>query len=54
MLVALANADGLIRRRPNAPPAPKGTLIDVIVFDHLGISDGRVCSLLGRLELTLR
>jgi molybdopterin molybdotransferase len=36
MLVALANADGLIRRRPHAPPAPKGTLIDVIVFNHLG------------------
>jgi molybdopterin molybdotransferase len=35
MLVALAKADGLIRRRPHAPPAPKGTLIDVIVFDHL-------------------
>ncbi len=38
MLVALANADGLIRRRPHAPPAPKGTLIDVIVFDHFGSS----------------
>jgi molybdopterin molybdotransferase len=36
MLLTLANADGLIRRRPHAPPAPKGTLIDVIVFDHLG------------------
>jgi molybdopterin molybdotransferase len=36
MLVALANADGLIRRPPHAPPAAKGTLIDVIVFDHLG------------------
>jgi molybdopterin molybdotransferase len=36
MLVALANAEGLIRRLPHAPPAPKGTLIDVIVFDHLG------------------
>jgi molybdopterin molybdotransferase len=36
MLLTLANADGLIRRRPRAPPAPKGTLIDVIVFDHLG------------------
>jgi molybdopterin molybdotransferase len=35
MLLTLANADGLIRRRPRAPPAPKGTLIDVIVFDHL-------------------
>jgi molybdopterin molybdotransferase len=38
MLVALANADGLIRRRPHAPPAAKGTLIDVIVFDHLDSS----------------
>jgi molybdopterin molybdotransferase len=38
MLLALANADGLIRRRPHAPPAPKGTLIDVIVFDHFGSS----------------
>ena len=36
MLVALANADGLIRRRPDVPPAPKGTLIDVIVCGHLG------------------
>jgi molybdopterin molybdotransferase len=36
MLLTLANADGLIRRRPRAPPAPKGTWIDVIVFDHLG------------------
>jgi molybdopterin molybdotransferase len=36
MLAMLANADGLIRRRPHAPPAPKGTLIDVIVFNHLG------------------
>lgn len=36
MLLTLAHADGLIRRRPHAPPAPKGTLIDVIVFDHLG------------------
>jgi len=36
MLLTLANADGLIRRRPRAPTAPKGTLIDVIVFDHLG------------------
>ena len=36
MLLTLANADGLIRRRPYAPPAPKGTLVDVIVFNHLG------------------
>jgi molybdopterin molybdotransferase len=36
MLVTLAHADGLIRRRPHAPPAPEGTMIDVIVFDHLG------------------
>src|SRR5215468_5463495 len=36
MLLTLANADGLIRRLPHAPPAPKGTLVDVIVFDHLG------------------
>jgi len=38
MLLTLASADGLIRRRPRAPPVPKGTLIDVIVFDHLGHS----------------
>jgi len=38
MLLTLASADGLIRRRPRAPPVPKGTLIDVIVFDHLGRS----------------
>jgi molybdopterin molybdotransferase len=38
MLLTLASADGLIRRPPRAPPAPKGTLIDVIVFDHLGSS----------------
>jgi molybdopterin biosynthesis enzyme len=37
MLAALANADGLIRcAGPTTQPAPKGTLIDVIVFDHLG------------------
>jgi molybdopterin molybdotransferase len=36
MFLTLANADGLIRRRPRAPPAPKGTLVDVIAFDHLG------------------
>jgi len=36
MLLTLANADGLIRRLPHAPPAPKGTLVDLIVFDHLG------------------
>ena len=36
MLLTLARADGLIRRQPRAPPAPKGTLVDVIVFDHLG------------------
>jgi molybdopterin molybdotransferase len=35
MLLTLANAGGLIRRRPRAPAAPKGTSIDVIVFDHL-------------------
>jgi molybdopterin molybdotransferase len=35
MLLTLANADGLIRRRPRAPPASKGAPIDVIVFDHL-------------------
>jgi len=38
MLLTLASADGLIRRQPRAPPVPKGTLIDVIVFDHLGSS----------------
>ena len=38
MLLTLASADGLIRRQPRAPPAPKGALIDVIVFDHLGSS----------------
>jgi molybdopterin molybdotransferase len=38
MLLTLASSDGLIRRQPRAPPAPKGTLIDVIVFDHLGSS----------------
>jgi molybdopterin molybdotransferase len=38
MLLTLASADGLIRRQPRAPPAPKGSLIDVIVFDHLDSS----------------
>ena len=36
MLVTLSAADGLIRRRPHAPTAPKGTTVEVIVFDHLG------------------
>ncbi len=36
MLLTLAQADGLIRRRPRAPPSPEGALVDVIVFDHLG------------------
>ena len=36
MLVTLSAADGLIRRRPHAPTAPKGTMVEVIVFDHLG------------------
>jgi molybdopterin molybdotransferase len=36
MLLTLAQADGLIRRRPGAPPSPKGALVDVIVFAHLG------------------
>jgi hypothetical protein len=36
MLLTLAQADGLIRRRPRAPPAPKGEPTDVILFDHLG------------------
>jgi len=36
MLLTLAQADGLVRRRPYAPPAPKGTSVDVIVFDRLG------------------
>jgi molybdopterin molybdotransferase len=36
MLLTLAQADGLIRRRPRAPPSPEGALIDVIIFDHLG------------------
>jgi molybdopterin molybdotransferase len=38
MLLTLAQADGLVRRRPHAPPAPKGTPVDVIVFDRLGSS----------------
>jgi molybdopterin molybdotransferase len=38
MLLTLAQADGLVRRRPRAPPSPKGALIDVIVFGHLGSS----------------
>src|SRR5262249_43932822 len=36
MLLTLAQADGLIRRPPCAPPAPKGEPTEVIVFDHLG------------------
>jgi molybdopterin molybdotransferase len=36
MLLTLANADGLIRRPPHAPPAAEGTIVDVIVFNHLG------------------
>jgi molybdopterin molybdotransferase len=35
MLLTLANADGLIRRPPHAPPAAEGAIIDVIVFNHL-------------------
>jgi len=36
MLVTLANADGLIRRPPHAPSAPKGAMVEVVVFEHLG------------------
>jgi molybdopterin molybdotransferase len=36
MLVTLADADGLIRRRPHAPAAPRGAMVEVIVFDRLG------------------
>jgi molybdopterin molybdotransferase len=36
MLVTLSDADGLIRRRPHAPTAPRGAPVEVIVFDHLG------------------
>jgi len=36
MLVTLSAADGLIRRRPHAPTAPKRPTAEVIVFDHLG------------------
>jgi hypothetical protein len=36
MLLTLAQADGLIRRRRHVPASLKGTLIDVIVFDRLG------------------
>jgi molybdopterin molybdotransferase len=37
MLLTLARANGLVRRRPFAPPADKGTRIDVIRLD--GIAD---------------
>jgi molybdopterin molybdotransferase len=36
MLLTLAQADGLIRRRPRVPASPRGTPIDVFVFDRLG------------------
>jgi molybdopterin molybdotransferase len=36
MLLTLAQADGLVRRRPFAASAPRGSSVEVIVFNHLG------------------
>jgi molybdopterin molybdotransferase len=35
MLLTLAQADGLVRRRPLAPPISAGEPVDVIVFDRV-------------------
>ena len=37
MVRVLAEADGLILRRPNAPAAPVGSTVSVIPFDRLGL-----------------
>jgi molybdopterin biosynthesis enzyme len=36
MLLTLARADALIRRRPFAPPAREGTAVDVMRLDFAG------------------